>query len=168
MINEQPERSDGATPGGSTDGVGSPAAAMPAAQLPVASQAQRRTQAGSAIDEQLIRRIEEWPREAGWVLVTAGVIGVIAPGIIGVPFLVAGAFVLTPGGPRMLSRWAGRKPRKFAHSVLRQICRLLDDLERRYPRRPVVRPDAPLMAVEHLSRLDGASVFANTQVTDLA
>jgi hypothetical protein len=153
MINEQPDCSDVATPGVSTDRVGSSATAMSAAQLPVASQAQRRTQPGSAIDEQLIRRIEEWPRDVGWVLVTAGVIGVIAPGIIGMPFLVAGAVVLIPGGPRMLSRWAGRKPRKFAHSALRQICRFLDDLERRYPHRPVVRADAPLVAVEHLRHL---------------
>src|SRR5260370_42378452 len=108
---------------------------MPAAKRPVAasSRVPRQTQAGPAVDEQVMRRIEEFPREAGWVLVTAGVIGVIVPGIIGVPFLVAGAFVLTPAGPRALSRWAGRKPRKFAHSALRQICRLLDDLEHRYP-----------------------------------
>jgi hypothetical protein len=154
MIDERSGHSDGAKPGGSTDGVGPPAATMPSAHLLVASQAQRQSQAESAVDEQLIRRIEEWPRDVGWVLVTAGVIGVIAPGIIGMPFLVAGAFVLTPGGPRMLSRWAGRKPRKFARSALRQICRLLDDLERRYPHRPVVRGDAPLVAVEHLRHLD--------------
>jgi hypothetical protein len=156
MMNEQPDQTDVATPGGSTDEVGSPAAAMPTARPPVAtwSLAQRQTQAGPAVDEQLIRRIEELPREAGWVLVTAGVIGVIVPGIIGVPFLVAGAFVLTPAGPRALSRWAGRKPRKFAHSALRQICRLLDDLERRYPHRPAVRADAPFVAVEHPRHVD--------------
>jgi hypothetical protein len=115
---------------------------------------QRLRREDGTIDEQLIRRVEELPREAGWVLVTAGVIGVIAPGIMGIPFLVVGAFILAPGGPRMLSRWAGRKPRKFAHSALRQICRLLDDLDRRYPQRPVVRADAPLVAVEHLRHLD--------------
>jgi hypothetical protein len=68
---------------------------------------------------------------------------------MGVPFLVAGAFVLSPGGPRLLSRWAGRKPRKCAHSALRQICRLVDDLERRYPHRPNMRANAPVVAVEH-------------------
>jgi hypothetical protein len=156
MINEQSGHSDGATPGGPTDKVGSPAAATPTASPPVAtsSLAQRQTPAGSAVDQELIRRIEELPREAGWVLVTAGVIGLIMPGIIGVPFLVAGAFVLTPAGPRTLSRWAGRKPRKFAHSALRQICRLIDDLERRYPHRPVVRADTPLVTVEHRRHVD--------------
>jgi hypothetical protein len=105
------------------------------------------------VDEQLIRRIERLPKEAGWALITAGVIGVIAPGIVGVPFLVAGAFVLTPGGPRTLSRWAGRKPRKFAHSALRQICRFIDDLERRYPHRPRAYVEAPLVALEHTQKL---------------
>jgi hypothetical protein len=113
------------------------------------TQAPELTREEHAIDEQLILRIEKLPREAGWVLITAGVIGVIAPGIIGAPFLVAGTFVLTPGGPRWLSRWAGRKPRKFAHSALRQICRFLDDLERRYPHRSNPRADASLVAVEH-------------------
>jgi hypothetical protein len=105
------------------------------------------------VDEQLIRRIEKLPKEAGWALITAGVIGVIAPGIVGVPFLVAGAFVLTPGGPRTLSRWAGRKPRKFAHSALRQICRFIDDLERRYPHRPRAYVEAPLVALEYTQDL---------------
>jgi hypothetical protein len=112
-------------------------------------QAPELTRDEPAIDEQLILRIEKLPREAGWVLITAGVIGVIVPGIMGAPFLVAGAFVLTPGGPRWLSHWAGRKPRKFAHSALRQICRFLDDLESRYPHRPNARVDASPVAVEH-------------------
>lgn len=73
-------------------------------------------------------RIEELPREAGWLLITAGVVGLVVPGMLGTPFLLAGAFVLAPGGSRLLSRWAGR-------SAMRQIGRFLDDLERRYPRR---------------------------------
>jgi hypothetical protein len=107
-----------------------------------------------AVDEQLMRRIEKLPKEAGWALITAGVIGVIAPGIVGVPFLVAGAFVLAPGGPRTLSRWAGRKPRKFVHSALRQICRFIDDLERRYPHRSGAHDKAPLVAVEYRRNFD--------------
>jgi hypothetical protein len=103
------------------------------------------------IDEHLMRRIENLPREAGWALITAGVIGVVAPGIVGWPFVVAGAFVLAPGGTQRLARWAGRKPRKHAHAALRQICRLVDDLERRYPS---VRADAPPVAVQHRSYID--------------
>ena len=73
-------------------------------------------------------RIKELPRDAGWLLITAGVVGLVVPGMLGTPFLLAGAFVLAPGGSRLLSRWAGR-------SAMRQIGRFLDDLERRYPRR---------------------------------
>jgi len=73
-------------------------------------------------------RVEELPKEAGWLLITAGVVGLVVPGVLGTPFLLAGAAVLTPGGSKFLSRWAG-------HSAMRQIGRFLDDLERRYPRR---------------------------------
>ena len=73
-------------------------------------------------------RVEELPKEAGWLLITAGVVGLVVPGVLGTPFLLAGAVVLAPGGSRLLSRWAG-------HSAMRQIGRFLDDLERRYPRR---------------------------------
>ena len=68
------------------------------------------------------------------MLVTVGVVGLIAPGMLGTPFLFAGVLVLAPGGPRLLSRWAGRNPPKFVHTAMRQISRFLDDLERRYPR----------------------------------
>jgi hypothetical protein len=134
MFNQQPSRREG-TASGSGEGLGSAAGAGPVLKLPLAPP-KGLTQEIRGIDEQLMLRIERLPKEAGWALITAGVIGVIAPGIVGVPFLVAGAFVLAPGGPQTLSRWAGRKPRKFAHSALRQICRFIDDLERRYPHHP--------------------------------
>jgi hypothetical protein len=73
-------------------------------------------------------RVEQLSKEAGWLLITAGVVGLVVPGVLGTPFLLAGAVVLVPGGSTLLSRWAGR-------SAMRQIGRFLDDLERRYPRR---------------------------------
>jgi len=157
MINQRPSRRDG-TVSGPGEAVGSAVAAGPVLHLPLAPPFAATRPKGSArdmraVDEQLMRRIEKLPKEAGWALITAGVIGVIAPGIVGVPFLVAGAFVLTPGGPLTLSRWAGRKPRKFAHSALRQICRFIDDLERRYPHRQRACDEAPLIALEHTQEL---------------
>jgi hypothetical protein len=73
-------------------------------------------------------RVEQLPKDAGWLLITAGVVGLVVPGVLGTPFLLAGAVVLAPGGSKLLSRWAG-------HSAMRQVGRFLDDLERRYPRR---------------------------------
>jgi hypothetical protein len=81
-----------------------------------------------ALHELTAVRVEQLPREAGWLLITAGIVGLAVPGVLGTPFLLAGAVVLTPGGSKLLSRWAGR-------SAMRQIGRFLDDLERRYPRR---------------------------------
>jgi len=88
-----------------------------------------------AVDQQTVLRIEHLSREVGWVLVTAGVVGLIVPGMPGAPVLLVGVFVLVPGGPRLLSRWAGRNPPKVVRTAMRQIGRFLDDLERRYPRR---------------------------------
>jgi len=82
----------------------------------------------SAFHELTPVRVEELPKETGWLLITAGVVGLVVPGVPGTPFLLAGAVVLAPGGSKLLSRWAG-------HSTMRQIGRFLDDLERRYPRR---------------------------------
>jgi hypothetical protein len=82
----------------------------------------------SAVNELTAVRVEELPKGAGWLLITAGVVGLVVPGVLGAPFLLAGALVLVPGGTKLLSRWAGR-------SAMRQVGRFLYDLERRYPRR---------------------------------
>ena len=86
-------------------------------------------------DEEAVLRLTQLPKEAGWLLITAGVVGLVVPGILGTPFLLAGALVVVPGGPKLLSRWLGRNPPKIARSAMRQINRFVDDLERRYPRR---------------------------------
>ena len=73
-------------------------------------------------------RIAQLPKEAGWALIAAGIVGLAVPGVLGAPFLLAGAAVLAPGGSKLLARWAPR-------SAKRQIQRFVDDLERRFPRR---------------------------------
>jgi|GraSoiStandDraft_39_1057311.scaffolds.fasta_scaffold30962_2 hypothetical protein len=156
MINEPPDSRYGPPPSGSTKETTSlleagPMLPVPVATAQVARLAEEQNQPARAIDEQLMHRIEKLPREAGWALVTAGVIGLIAPGVVGFPFVVAGAVVLTPGGPRKLAHWASRKPRKYPHAALRQICRLVDDLERRYPR---AGADTPRLIVDHRRQLD--------------
>ena len=88
----------------------------------------------------LTERVEKLPRGAGWLLITAGVAGLVVPGVPGTPFLLAGAIVLTPGGSRLLSRWVGRNPPEFVRSAMRQISRFLVDFERRYPRTRSPRP----------------------------
>ena len=89
----------------------------------------------AAEDNEAILRIANVPRDVGWMMVSVGVLGVVLPGVPGAPFLIAGVAVLVPGGPRLLTRWATRRPKGVVHRGLKQIGRWLDDLERRYPRR---------------------------------
>jgi hypothetical protein len=154
MIAEEADGRDSPKRSVTSERFGSSIAGEPVATSQITASPEELTEQDRVVDQELMRRVENLPKEAGWVLVTAGVIGVIAPGVAGVPFLVAGAVVLTPGGPQLLSRWAGRKPRKFVHSALRQICRLVDDLERRYPRRPAARAGGPRVALGYRGQLD--------------
>jgi hypothetical protein len=88
-----------------------------------------------ATEEPKVVRIDTLTKEVGWLLVTAGVVGLIMPGIPGTPFLVIGFLVVTPGGSKLLSRWAGGdKPPGFIKGAMKPIGRFLEDLERRYPR----------------------------------
>ena len=87
-----------------------------------------------AVDHATAERIQKLPHDIGWLLVTAGVVGVVMPGVLGVPFLALGGLILLPGTNRRAERWlTGHSPRIFKGSI-RQINRFLDDLERRYPR----------------------------------
>jgi hypothetical protein len=95
---------------------------------------QRMATDGAAVDEEIILRIANVPRDVGWLMISVGVIGVILPGIIGTPFLVAGIAVLAPGGPQLLTDWVRRNPKAATLVGLKQMGRWLDDLERRYPR----------------------------------
>jgi hypothetical protein len=128
----------GASEGGSSGAIDAPASAEGVTRLlptATARRAAKVTLHESATDEGAVRRFAQLPREAGWLLITAGVIGLAVPGIVGTPFLLAGAVVVVPGGPELLSRWVGRNPPKIVGSAMRQISRFIDDLERRYPRR---------------------------------
>ena len=86
-------------------------------------------------DEAVIERVEHLNHSVGWVLISAGVIGLVVPGVLGTPFLVMGALALWPGNHKRVERWRqGHSPKAF-HGAMKQINRFLDDLEKRYPRK---------------------------------
>jgi hypothetical protein len=87
---------------------------------------------------ELMRRIERLSPEMGRLLIYVGMLGVVLPGVVGFPLVLAGAAAVTPGGPRRIARWMGRKPPRVVHACIAQIERLLDDLDRRYPPIPRV------------------------------
>lgn len=85
-------------------------------------------------DEQVVERVEHLNRGVGWVLVSAGLVGMVVPGVLGTPFLIMGALALWPGNRERVERWRqGHSPKVF-HGAMKQINRFLDDLEKRYPR----------------------------------
>jgi hypothetical protein len=109
------------------------------ALVPVAGSAGQ--DAGEAItpeelaqDEAVVDRVGHLAKDVGWVLVAAGVIGIVMPGVLGTPFLIAGAAALWPGNQKRLQRWREGHSPKFFHGSMKQINRFLDDLERRYPK----------------------------------
>jgi hypothetical protein len=117
----------------------------PAGVLPIVLAVDEITAEEHDEDIRLIKRIESLPHEVGWLLIYVGVLGFILPGVVGFPLILAGAAVVTPGGPKRIARWMGRKPPRFVHASMRQIGRLLDDMDRRYPPIPKRAPrvDAP-------------------------
>ena len=89
----------------------------------------------AAEDALIIDRVERLSRGAGSMLVIAGLIGVIVPGVVGAPILAVGVLAMTPYGRRKLARWQRGRAPKAIHVALRQIDRFMDDLDRRYPPR---------------------------------
>jgi hypothetical protein len=87
--------------------------------------------------ERALRRIERFPREFGWLMIYVGVLGIVLPGVIGFPLVIAGGAVLMPGGRQWLvRRWSSRQPGRLVRASLKQIVRMADDLDRRYPALP--------------------------------
>jgi len=85
------------------------------------------------IDQETADRIRKLPKDVGWLLITAGVLGLILPGVIGTPLLVLGSLMVWPSSQKKAGQWlSGESPTMFRGSM-KQINRFLDDLERRYP-----------------------------------
>jgi hypothetical protein len=115
---------------------GSPGTALALAAPATRARAKEMTPEERAEFDRAVERIEQFPREFGWLMIYVGVLGIILPGVVGVPLVVAGGAVLLPGGRRRLSDWVARNPSRLVIASLKQIVRMADDLERRYPSTP--------------------------------
>lgn len=83
--------------------------------------------------EATVRQIRELPKEVGLMLVSVGALGMVLPGMMGTPALIAGGLVLWPKAFGRVEDWFGRRHPKAHRQGLRQVGRFLADLERRYP-----------------------------------
>lgn len=86
------------------------------------------------VDEDVLKRVEHLNRNVGWVLLSAGTLGLMIPGVLGTPFLLMGTLALWPGNRKILNRWRQDHSSKVFHVAMKQVNRFLDDLEKRYPR----------------------------------
>jgi hypothetical protein len=84
-------------------------------------------------DETMERKIRELPREVGVMLLSVGTLGVVLPGMMGTPALLAGGLVLWPRAFGRLETWFERRYPKLHRESMKQIGRYLSDLGKRYP-----------------------------------
>ena len=84
-------------------------------------------------DEAFDRRIEHLPKEVGTLLVAIGVAGLLLPGPVGSPFVIAGRLVLWPDQFGKAEDWIRRRFPEVHRGGMRHVHRSLDDMERRYP-----------------------------------
>jgi hypothetical protein len=77
--------------------------------------------------------LEKLPPEIGALLIVVGVAGILLPGPVGSPFLVAGGIALWPSAFRRTEHWLQRTSPRLYDEGIRQMERFLADLERRYP-----------------------------------
>jgi len=86
--------------------------------------------------EQMRQRLRQLPPEVGAVLVAAGVVGLILPGPVGTPLLLAGGLALMPGVFGRMEKWVATRYPKVHGEGMRHVDRFINDIEKRYPPNP--------------------------------
>lgn len=93
--------------------------------------------ASSSADDEAVNatrdRLRKLPPEVGVVLMGVGILGVMLPGPMGTPLVLAGGLVLVPRAFHGTERWVARKFPAMHRAGMKYVDRFLDDFERRYP-----------------------------------
>ena len=87
--------------------------------------------------------LKELPKEVAALLISVGALGVVLPGMAGLPAVIAGGLVFWPKTFGPLETWLGRKYPKTHRQSMEQIRRYLNDLEHRYPTEKRPPPPSP-------------------------
>jgi hypothetical protein len=87
----------------------------------------------SATDQATQVRLRRLPPEMGILLLIVGTAGILLPGPVGSPFLLAGGIALWPAGFRRVEGWFMNIAPTMYETGIQQIEHFLADLERRYP-----------------------------------
>jgi hypothetical protein len=89
--------------------------------------------AGDEIEETDPVRLPKLPPEVGVLLTLVGTAGLVLPGVVGAPFLLAGGIALWPKGFRKVEQWLMKTAPGMYETGVQQMEQFLADLERRYP-----------------------------------
>lgn len=86
------------------------------------------------VDEETLR-IDSAPKELGILLVVAGIGGLLLPGPVGTPFLIAGGVILWPSAFRRVETCLQKRFPRFHREGVLQMRRFINDMERHIPGR---------------------------------
>lgn len=84
-------------------------------------------------DPELDFRLHHLPPEIGTLLLIVGVAGVLLPGPVGTPFMIAGGISLWPSALGRVDDWFRHRFPGMHRDGMKQVSRFLSDLEHRYP-----------------------------------
>jgi hypothetical protein len=97
---------------------------------------------GDATAAEARERIQRLPPEVGAVLVAVGIAGMILPGPVGTPLLLAGGLALMPSVFGRAERWVEKRFPSLHWHGMKNVHRFIDDLERRFPPSGADSPDS--------------------------
>ena len=104
-----------------------------AASCPPNSESSKPDSDDAKAAEQTRQRIRRLPPEVGAGLITVGIAGVILPGPVGMPLLLAGGIALLPSVFGRAERWAEKRFPMLHGEGMKGVNRFIDDFEKRFP-----------------------------------
>jgi len=90
-------------------------------------------QAEPAAGQQSSEMLGQLPKEMASLLILAGIAGVVLPGPVGTPMLLAGCVMMWPKTFRPLEMWFSRRFPRFHQEGVLQIKEFVSDLKARFP-----------------------------------